>query len=308
MSSYLSEAVGYGGIYARVVEASVSPEGVGLYTIETCAPKFLDAEVEKHRMLSSNSSSSRAIPFKALDQVYLPQDVRKKEKGMQGYEEIDKRTLTQFHNSLTLLYFDVLMELGLEASAEPRAGVSWHSIVHKQHLNRYLEPWTLQRKVITGTEWENFFKLRTAADAQPEMQELAKCMRRAMLSADAKELVPGQWHLPYITAAERASDASYEALQRASAARCARVSYNNHDQSTPSLDKDIQLFERLRSIWHWTPMEHQATPMKRPDADDVLDDEPWDPGVTHCDRKGVFWSANFRGWVQHRQLLQEWNP
>jgi hypothetical protein len=27
------------------------------------------------------------------------------------------------------------------------------------------------------------------------------------------------------------------------------------------------------------------------------------PGVTHMDSKGNFWSGNFRGWIQHRQII-----
>ena len=81
---YLSEVYGKGGIYAKVVAASIAND-IPIYTLETKAPKFIDAEFEKHRMLSSNSSSSRAIPFKNLDEVYFPFDVRENQKGMQGY-------------------------------------------------------------------------------------------------------------------------------------------------------------------------------------------------------------------------------
>ena len=30
----------------------------------------------------------------------------------------------------------------------------------------------------------------------------------------------------------------------------------------------------------------------------------WEDGITHIDRNGNFWSANFKGWVQNRQLIK----
>jgi hypothetical protein len=47
------------------------------------------------------------------------------------------------------------------------------SKVHKQIANRILEPWSHIKVVASATEWDNFFKLRIADDAQPEIKELA---------------------------------------------------------------------------------------------------------------------------------------
>ena len=49
-------------IEAKIILDSISTHGIRLTTIQTKAPKFLDAEFEKHRMISSNSSSDRALP------------------------------------------------------------------------------------------------------------------------------------------------------------------------------------------------------------------------------------------------------
>ena len=59
-----------GMISAKVIAASSAKDRESLYTVETVSPKFLDAQIEKHRMLSSSSSSSRAVPaWKVLQQV-----------------------------------------------------------------------------------------------------------------------------------------------------------------------------------------------------------------------------------------------
>jgi thymidylate synthase ThyX len=297
MSLYLTEEYGEGGIYAKVVCASRN-RGVKLLTLETRAPKFLDAEFEKHRMLSSNSSSSRAVPFGSLGDVYLPMDVRAAQPGMQGYESVAASTLGELRSASSRLYGTAVDSM-----------LMFKSRVHKQHLNRYIEPWMYQTKVVTATEWDNFFQLRLAPDAQPEIQELARCMRRAIDALhpdDYEPLGPGAWHLPYVT-----EEMPLEDAKKCSAARCARTSYRNHDRSNPVVEKDIELFDFLLSSMHMTPFEHQATPME-----ELIERLPspegpwgtcWEKGVTHRDRHGRFWSGNFRGFIQHRQLLQGWN-
>lgn len=60
-----------------------------------------------------------------------------------------------------------------------------------------------------------------------------------------------------------------------------------------------------------SPFEHQATPMQRDiglgfddyEHEHILSD-CWEDGVTHVDKYGYKWSANFKGWVQLRQLLE----
>ena len=286
---YLSEVYGQGGIYAKVVAASIA-NGIPIWTIETCAPKFIDAEFEKHRMLSSNSSSSRAIPFNpSYTPDYLPFDLRVAQSGMQGDYQVDSDIGSNFVGWIEEKYQELIAGL-----------FEYKEYIHKQHLNRYIEAWMLQKKVVTATEWDNFFNLRLAPDAQPEIQELARCMKEAMNNSGSLEkLSIGSWHAPYIKSWEHDSWSHIE-VKKASVARCARVSYMNHDNSSPDIEKDIALHDMLLSAGHMTPFEHQATPM-----DDLYTDldVDWQPGVTHQDRLNRQWSANFCGWIQHRQLL-----
>ena len=116
--------------------------------------------------------------------------------------------------------------------------------------------------------------------------------------------MPGQWHLPYVTADDNLEVpvssvlgfTDKEELRRISTARCARVSYRTFEGRTPSRDEDLALYARLlsRQPVHASPAEHQATP-----------DEIWP------DRSGVGKTfkrpdlhGNFYGWIQHRKLIQ----
>lgn len=347
---YISEVYGKNGIYAKVVLASVA-NSIPIYTLEVAVPKFLDAEFEKHRMLSSGSSSSRAIPFKQPEEVFFPFDIRKNQKGMQGYEKVEDFNLKNnfiwdldeiFRNTIDIL-------------------LVYKDKIHKQHLNRYIEPWTIQKKVVTGTEWLNFFFLRAPKThwgeeefklaelkieqarkkgnvltldnfggemAQPEMQELTRCMKDAIREVTPTTLLPGQWHLPYVDCSKKdgeyfslfynTSDEDFlaplplEIAKACSSARCARVSYNNHDKSDPNIEKDLILSSDLLSSMHLTPFEHQATPMQYEAnynlyggaTEDVTE---WENGITHIDRNGRYWSGNFYGWIQNRQLMSSWN-
>jgi hypothetical protein len=55
-----------------------------------------------------------------------------------------------------------------------------------------------------------------------------------------------------------------------------------------------------------SPVEHQATPTQDYNYNDGINTEncyTWENGVTHTDRNGSLWSANFQGWIQYRQVL-----
>ena len=173
--------------------------------------------------------------------------------------------------------------------------------LHKQHANRAIEGFTTVKVVVTATEWDNFFALRLHHAAQPVVQELARVMKAAMDDSTPKLLNVNEWHLPYITD-DYHSNCTKNDLCLISAARCARVSYLNHDNSQPDIQKDLELANRLLKDGHLSPFEHQASPMIKIDVE-TLHHDLWDEGVTHMDKKGLMWSANFRGWIQHRQLV-----
>lgn len=280
-------------ITAKIIADSCSPSGIRLTTLELKYPRFIHSELMTHRMFSRNASSSRAIPLKlTLEQVRdnpaRPVHWGKSQKGMQADHEVENPDLAEDHwisaSKMAVRYAESLHCQGL----------------HKQVANRLLEPFLHIKVLVTATEWSNFFELRNHPDAQPEIQQLAQYMQRAMEASTPVDLEPGQWHMPYVLKHDPTEyDASY--ARKASAGRCARVSYANHDGS-PAVDSaDYRLAQRLLRAKHMSPFEHQATPLP---YHRWLGDARWEKGITHVDRDRNLWSANFRGWIQHRQLLE----
>lgn len=279
--------------YARVVADSIAPSGARLTTMELCYQRFIHSEVMTHRMFSRNAASSRAIPVqKMLEQVQaepaMPVHWGKNQPGMQAGEEI----LPSVGKDLWKIYAKQASD-----NAEELEEIGYH----KQVVNRLLEPFQWIKVIVTATEWENFFKLRLHKDAQPEIALLASKMRVNMDESTPVQLKAGEWHLPYVEfPGARCKELTLEKALKCSAARCARVSYLNHDNSTPDINKDIALADKLLEAGHMSPFEHQGKPMG---ANTMPFYTRWEDGVTHLDRDGQLWSGNLRGFVQWRQML-----
>jgi thymidylate synthase ThyX len=268
---------------ARVLLDSVSPAGVRLTTMEVRYPRFIHSEFLTHRNFSRNSSSSRAVPIrKMIDAVRnepaMPVWWGRNQSGMQARQEIgdDARALAEdeWRRALT----DAL------AHAERLAASDIN--LHKQLVNRILEPFAWITVIVTATEWANFFAQRTHEDAQPELKYVAGLMLEAYRGSEPRALGTGEWHMPLILPDEEASLPT-DVLLRISVARCARVSYLSHDGKRDHT-KDIELYERLvggGANGHWSPFEHVATPL--PSAER--------------------WSGNFRGWEQYRKRFAQEN-
>jgi hypothetical protein len=150
---------------------------------------------------------------------------------------------------------------------------------------------------VSATSFDNFFGVRWHPDAQPEIAELARLMHQALQASTPRPLDPDQWHLPYVSPDEFQA-LGLDTARRCSAARCARVSYLNHDGSAPNVAKDLDTFAKLAGNpngppqpLHASPMEHQATPdrLRDPAAPDS-----WHHPAQH---------GNFRGWRQYRKML-----
>ncbi len=203
------------------------------------------------------------------------------QKGMQADKEADKMT-GAVCESLWLQARDAAVDI-----ATTLTGMG----IHKQVVNRILEPFSHISVVLTATEFDNFFGLRCHPDAQPEMRELAECMRDEYYSHTPSRVGFGQWHLPFIKPEERLAPGNYDTkvgspkneplLIKASTARCARVSYLTHDKKNPTIDEDVALHDRLVTSKHMSPTEHVATPS------------------TSLDFHG-----NFRGWIQYRKTIK----
>lgn len=264
-------------------------------------PRFIHSEFMTHRMFSRNAASSRAIPIeKMLEQVQqspaMPVHWGKNQPGMQAKEEVENSR-------------DAALEWKRCAidAVESAEWLSQYNL-HKQIVNRVLEPFQYIKVIVTATEWDNFFKLRLHEDAQPEMYELAKCMKEAMENSIPKELgksewIVNNWHLPYVNVDKEELGLEPDIAIKCSVARCARVSYLNHDNSTPNIEKDLLLADKLLEAGHFSPFEHQATPISEVYKERWEFDIEWVDGITHIDRDNNYWSGNFKSWLQYRQLL-----
>lgn len=290
-------------IKATIIADSIA-NGIRLTTLELEYPRFIHSQMMTHRMFSRNASSSRAIPVeKIISQVEknpaIPISWGKNKPGMQAGEELSN--VEQQYARLD--WISALEEAAYRAESLAETGV------HKQIVNRLLEPFSHIKVIVTATEWDNFFKLRLHEDSQPEIQELARVMLSALKASKPQELNLGEWHLPYVSweeietwwfSGENPTNLGlFEVAVKCSVARCARVSYNNHDNSTPDIEKDIKLADKLLAAGHMSCFEHQATPLKK-----TIGEGWWlETGVTHLDIYGGYWSNNFRGWKQYRALL-----
>lgn len=143
-------------ISATVVADSTNPQNDRLTSVLVTMPRIILSEMNTHRMLSKNTSSSRAIPFnKMLEAIqtnpFIPIAWQKEHKGMQGSEywttDIDK---------LELEWLQARNKAIFQATTLNDAGVT------KQLCNRLLEPFMWTTMLITGSRegWDNFHSLR----------------------------------------------------------------------------------------------------------------------------------------------------
>ena len=289
-------------IKAEIVCDSIGPNQVRLTTFVLTYPRFIHSEFLTHRMISRNASSSRAIPVKkqiqmVIDNPAIPLAFTKNQKGMQGGEALSGEAAQDAETEWLLARDYSVQQAQILADME----------VHKQYANRILEPWSHITVVATATDWDNFFALRCHEAAQPEIHALADLMYSEYVLNEPTPLEIGEWHLPFVTP-ENAKKAIEEYFEknpnaefidfalRMSVARCARVSYLNHEGKTPSLKEDLALYDRLLGSVpiHASPAEHQAE--ARPIEDNC--GETWTAGD---------YSGNLRGWTQYRKTLRNEN-
>lgn len=250
-------------ITAKIIADTIGKHNGRITSLQLTMPRFILAQFNTHRMFSRSTASSRAIPVKKMIEQVRNDYVRpihwgKNQAGMVAEEElpIELRELAKE------IWYKSAMCAADYAEQLDKAGV------HKQIVNRILEPYMWAHTIVTATEWANFFFLRFDDAAQPEIQVLSRAMKDAM---DSSEPTESRFHLPYISKTEilewqqskgittnEVLFNAYEYFAPISAARCARVSYLNHDQTAPVIERDLELANRLLAARHASCFEHQA--------------------------------------------------
>lgn len=171
---------------------------------------------------------------------YIPEYWGSNKRGMVAGEEIADPDLA----------YDRWMQ-GLELACETALELDRLG-VHKQHANRVLLPYQHITAIYTATdtEWQHFINLRIDHDAQPEIQQVARMVQDRIRNQEALYVRPGDWHKPY---------AFIEDDPMVAVARCARVSYLNHEGQLDT-GKDLDLARHLMLDGHMSPFEHVCTP------------------------------------------------
>lgn len=146
-------------IKAEIVAHSKNQQGDELISVLATFPRIILAEVNTHRMLSKNTSSSRAIPFNKMVEAvqnnpFIPIAWQKEHKGMQGTEYFTGRKDIKANEKMWLHARDYAIQSAVSASKN--FGIT------KQLCNRLLEPYMWTTMLITGSKegWDNFFELR----------------------------------------------------------------------------------------------------------------------------------------------------
>jgi thymidylate synthase ThyX len=273
---------------AKVILDSLAPSGFRLTTFVLTYPRIIHSEFMTHRMFSRNAASSRAVPVARMlkdveEHPFIPLWWGKAQPGMQAHEEVDESTKKQCVTQWLIARDEVVF----------RANNLLRFGLHKQIPNRLLEPFSWMTVIMTSNPsgLENFAALRNHEDAEPHFQKIASMIVGAYANSKPVKLPVGGYHLPFITDSDYVSKQSggnipndlFEIphiVKKISVARCARVSYLNHE-GKKNIEDDLKLFERLRTSGHWSAFEHVA----RAESTAVQ-------------------SGNFTGWTQYRKTFE----
>ena len=216
----------------NITAHSLSPQGDELITVLATFPRIILAEINTHRMLSKNTSSSRAIPFKKMvesvqNNPFIPIAWQKEHTGMQGYD--------YFNVEESKINRQIWLE-ARDAAVENAQQIHNYEIT-KQLANRLLEPFMWTTMLITGSRegWDNFFNLRcpqykihqgtykskkealkyglsngelknwsdldwlqnNEGHAEIHIMDLAEKIYDAVNESVPKKLQSGEWHIPF---------------------------------------------------------------------------------------------------------------
>jgi thymidylate synthase ThyX len=260
----------------KILADSVNPYDCRLTTFEITYPRMVLAELNTHRVFSRNAASSRAIPVqKLIDRVetdpVMPVWWGKNQPGMSAKEELTGEELRLAKEAWLIARDNAVI------NAKRMLDIG----MHKQIVNRLLEPWMWVTNILTATEFNNFYALRCHPDAQPEIKVIAEMMRETQAKSTPTYLESDEWHLPLVPDFEELKAAGYDIddIVKIACGRAARVSYLTHDgKREPSAD--IELHDKLQTSGHMSPFEHCA-----------------------MSQSSDYFYGNLRGFKQYRKFL-----
>ena len=260
---------------AQIVAGSIA-NGQKVRTYELTYPRFIHSEIMTHRMFSRNTASSRAIPVNKFvnSLAYVPNELFERlglnQSGMQAQDiQLTETQYSELSKGFVKYRTNIIEFTKLCQSLD----------LHKQIINRFIEPLMHITCIVTATDMDNFFAQRCHPAAQPELQSLAFKMLKCEIDFKFNSLYYGQWHLPYVTEQEN-KDLSFRELRKMSVARVASVSYIKHGEELTKERCDA-IYDKLLEGGHWSPFEHVCTPMAPNNKD--------------------HYSGNLKGWSMFRK-------
>ena len=328
-------------ISAKIVADSISPQGDRLISVLCTFPRIILAEVNTHRMLSKNTSSSRAIPLKKMAEAvendpFIPIAWQKEHKGMQGFEYLTDPTDIEYAIGTWLHARDSAIEEAKILTGG--AGVT------KQLCNRLLEPFMWTTMLITGSKegWDNFFKLRcpqykihqgtykskkealkyglsngelknwsdldwlqnNEGQAEIHIMTLAEEIYDAMNESTPIQLKAGQWHTPMISDLESLKLSTDDQI-KLSVGRAANTSYTVvGDGKELTLEHAIKIHDKCVELVHSSVFEHCARAMSDEEYKVFIKGKNIGtiaPYLFDDNSKG--WCNNLKGFIPYRYFI-----
>lgn len=259
-----------------------------LSTIVARFPRPVLAEVNTHRVFSRNSASSRARSIKTtirdvMETPYIPLFTNN-QKGMGGEyvtAEIREQAIEAWLQArdsavahvLTLLLggltpegthteiaknYSALVDLYYSEVYNAEVPNEVALSIHKQNVNRLLEPFSWHEAVITSSYWDNFLDLRNHDEAQPEIHAMAALVDAVLRASNPEKT----WiHLPFIAPEdfpmnEQDFTGIYDVSLRSST-ECAQISFRDKSNAVKATATSA-LGKRLFASKHFSPFEHVA--------------------------------------------------
>ena len=136
----------------NITAHSLSPQGDELITVLATFPRIILSEINTHRMLSKNTSSSRAIPFEKMVEAvqndpFIPFAWQKYHPGMQGNDYLDETIKYDL-----ISFIDILNDTLTNEKDEKKKKILKKRIEGKTKIiKELLTPYTLLEKTLP--EW-----------------------------------------------------------------------------------------------------------------------------------------------------------
>lgn len=153
-------------------------------------------------------------------------------------------------------------------------------------------------RLFTATEWQHW--------VEHTNYPIGDLVQKALEASEPKEFEENDWHVPYYHKGfwqDTGDGTDLEGNTAEQARVISAVTIKHGDDEGILAAGQKHFYDEMKERGGKCYFEHQATPMglRAVNMTEELD-IVFDEGVTHFDRNGKAWSANFHDWVQLRQM------